>query len=93
MAERGMNVDLPMVRRFRDEVRTTVTELRAQLRETDMAITTVAEDWKDNVFHKFQEEFSEDKKKIEPLCKTLEEYQKLLQQIERRIENYLNSYR
>ena len=88
-----MDVNLTSVRKFRGEVAKTVNELREQLRETDRAITTVAEDWKDDIFGKFRDEFSEDKKQIEPLCKKLEEYQKLIRQIEKRIENYLGSYR
>lgn len=90
---KGMDVNLTSVRKFRSEVAKTVNELREQLRETDRAITAVAEDWKDDIFGKFRDEFSEDKKQIEPLCKKLEEYQKLIHQIEKRIENYLGSYR
>lgn len=93
MAGRGMDVNLTSVKKFRKEVGDTVTKLREQLRETDNAITTVAEGWKDDIFKNFRDDFSEDKKKIEPLCKKLEEYQKLLHQTEKRIENYLSSYK
>lgn len=89
----GMDVNLTSVKKFRSEVGKTVEELRQQLRETDSAINKVAEDWKDGIFKKFSDEFSEDKKKIEPLCKKLEEYQKLIHQTEKRIEKYLNSYK
>ena len=64
------------LQRFRDDILERVDDLRDQLRKTEAAMDAVAEEWKDDQFRKYNEEFSKDKEEIEPLCKTLEEYEK-----------------
>lgn len=63
------------LQRFRDDILERVDDLRDQLRKTEAAMDAVAEEWKDDQFRKYNEEFSKDKEEIEPLCKTLEEYE------------------
>lgn len=63
------------VEKFRNDILDRVKDLRNQLKKTDAAMDAVAEEWKDDQFRKYNEEFSKDKEEIEPLCKTLEEYE------------------
>lgn len=60
---------------FRNELLDTVEKLRSQLRKTEQAMDDVAREWKDHQFEKYKREFDEDKEKIEPLCKKIEEYE------------------
>ena len=71
----SMIVDTDELKRFRDEIFNRVDDLRERLKKTDEAMDAVAEEWKDHQFKKYNEEFSKDKEEIEPLCKTLEEYE------------------
>lgn len=86
----GMIISPDELKKFMGEILHRVDELRYQLKKTESAIDTVAEEWKDHQFRKFQEEFSKDKDEIEPLCKTLEEYEKVLYKVWENAENYKN---
>lgn len=61
--------------RFCDELLETVDQLQEQLKNTERAMDEVATDWKDAQFKEFHKQFGEDKDKINPLCKKLEDYE------------------
>lgn len=71
----SMRTGAEALKKFRDDILERVDDLRDQLKKTEAAMETVAEEWKDDQFRKYNEEFSKDKEEIEPLCKTLEEYE------------------
>lgn len=71
-----MITDADSMYKFCDEVLETVEQLEEQLRATEQAMDEVATDWKDAQFQQYNTKFSEDKEKIKPLCKQLEEYER-----------------
>ena len=61
--------------RFCEDLLETVEQLQEQLENTERAMDDVATDWKDAQFKEFHKQFGEDKDKINPLCKRLEDYE------------------
>ncbi len=61
--------------RFCEDLLETVEQLQEQLKNTERAMDDVATDWKDAQFKEFHKQFGEDKDKINPLCKRLEDYE------------------
>lgn len=77
--------------RFCDELLDTVEQLQEQLKNTERAMDEVATDWKDAQFKEYHKKFSEDKDKIAPLCKKLEEYESdILRPLAKIVEEYEN---
>ena len=67
--------DVDSLKKFREEMIETADNLKEQLKRTEIAIEVVAKDWKDPQFTKFNDEFEQDKEKIKPLCKAIEEFE------------------
>ncbi len=87
----GMISDTESMKRFQNELLDAVDNLREQLKRTDQAMETVAEEWKDSQFQKYQQEFTKDKEKIEPICKDIEEFEgEVLDPMRRIMERYLD---
>ncbi|MBP5515965.1 MAG: hypothetical protein J6X86_03350 [Bacteroidales bacterium] len=79
------------VQRLRDNLLETVDGLKEQLSRTESAMETVAKDWKDPQFQKYNEEFTEDKEKIPPLCNDIEDFEKeVLYPLQKIMEEYLD---
>lgn len=86
----GIINDVDSLKKFRNELLDTVDDLRAQLKKTESAIDNVAKTWKDSQFVKFHEVFEEDKEKINPLCKAIEEFEgDVLFPLEKILRKYL----
>lgn len=86
----GVINDYDALRKFRRELLDTVDDLRVQLSNTERAMSDVAAVWKDAQFSKYEEEFTKDKERIEPLCKDLEDFEAgVLYPLEQLIRRYL----
>lgn len=79
------------VRNYYTKIENYIGSLRDDFTKTENAIKTVSESWKDDQFKQFQNNFNEDKEKIEPLCRLLERYVELLKDLERKLEGYMCS--
>ena len=79
------------VRNYYTKIENYIGSLRDDFTKTENAIKTVSESWKDDQFKQFQNNFKEDKEKIEPLCRLLERYVELLKDLERKLEGYMCS--
>ena len=87
----GIINDVDSLKKFRDELLDTVEDLQKQLKRTEDAIEDVAKTWKDSQFVKFHEGFKEDKEKIDPLCKAIEEFESdVLYPLEKILRKYLD---
>lgn len=87
----GVINDYESLHKFRNELLDTVDNLRDQLKKTEQAMSNVATVWKDAQFMKYENEFSKDKDKIEPLCKDIEEFESdVLYPLEKILEKYSN---
>ena len=87
----GIINDVDSLKKFRDELLDTVDDLQKQLKKTESAIEDVAKTWKDSQFVKFHEGFKEDKEKINPLCKAIEEFESdVLYPLEQILRKYLD---
>lgn len=67
--------DWESMQKFQNELLDAVDKLREQLKKTDSAMETVANEWKDIQFQKYEQEFTKDKEKIEPICKDIEAFE------------------
>lgn len=75
---------------FRYKIRVAIDELIVRYDKTERALETVNETWDDIKFKEFYEAFGEDKEKIMPLTKVLDEYQgEILLNLQHKIEDYL----
>ncbi len=63
------------VKKFQGELLDAVDDLRTQLKRTEQAVETVSEEWQDMQFKKYEQEFTKDKEKIEPICKDIEAFE------------------
>jgi len=63
------------LREYRGQLEEAINQLKKNLKKTDSAIEQVGEKWKDDNYKEFQENFSQDKEKIPPLCNVLDDYQ------------------
>jgi uncharacterized protein YukE len=71
----GIINDVDSLKKFQDQLIDTSDDLKKQLQKTENAVDDVAKTWKDSQFVKFHEGFKEDKEKITPLCKAIEEFE------------------
>lgn len=77
---------------YRGKIAHAIDELKVQLTKTERAIETVSEDWKDDNFKQFQNNFDEDKERINPLCDVLYNYENnLLYMLEQKLRIYEES--
>lgn len=84
--------DLDAIKDLRRKLKEVSEDLQNQYEQTENAIETVAETWQDQGFLKFKNQFSEDQKKIMPLCEKIEEYDsEVLEKLQRWIEDYLET--
>ena len=67
--------DPDAVKKLRNNLLDTVDGLKDQLKKTENAMETVAKEWKDSQFHKYNEEFTKDKEIIPPLCNDIEAFE------------------
>lgn len=82
--------DLDSIKDLRRKLTEVLEDLRDQYDETEKAIETVSETWRDQQFLNFKKKFSEDKEKLKPLCEKIEEYDsEVLEKLQRHIEGYL----
>jgi chromosome segregation ATPase len=82
--------DLDSIKDLRRKLTEVLEDLRDQYDETEKAIETVSETWRDQQFQDFKSKFSEDKEKLKPLCEKIEEYDsEVLEKVQRCIEDYL----
>lgn len=80
-----------MIREYRGDISQRIEELINHEKETAGAIDTVSEGWKDVQFQQFQQNFSEDARKIGDLIKVLEQYRdEILGPLQQRMEGYLD---
>lgn len=74
---------------YRGKITNAITQLKDQIKKTDIAIETVSENWKDGIFKQFQGNFYDDKEKIIPLCDSLTNYtDNLLYALEMKLKDY-----
>lgn len=86
----GMQVDPDELYNFRCQLSELSEKLMEQLRRTDAAMETVAEEWQDEQFHKYRDEFTEDRDLIQPLSDQINQFQEgPLQQFENIVREYL----
>ncbi len=84
--------DLDAIKDLRRKLMEVLEELRDQYQQTQGAIDTVAETWKDQGFDHFKDQFAEDQQKLQPLCDKIEEYDsEVLAKLQRWIEEYLET--
>lgn len=82
--------DLDSIKDLRRKLNEVLEDLRNQYDETEKAIETVSETWRDQQFLNFKNKFSEDMEKLKPLCEKIEEYDsEVLEKLQRHIEDYL----
>ncbi len=82
--------DLDSIKYLRRKLTEVLEDLRDQYDETEKAVETVSETWRDQQFLNFKKKFSEDKEKLKPLCEKIEEYDsEVLEKLQRHIEGYL----
>ena len=67
--------DPDAVRKLRNDLLDTVDGLKQKLKKTESAMETVAKEWKDAQFQKYNEEFTKDKEIIPPLCDDIEAFE------------------
>lgn len=68
--------DSKSLNKYRGQIRQAIKDLKEQMRKTEQAIDTVHESgWKDDNFRQFQNNFTQDKEKILPLCNVLDNYE------------------
>ena len=67
--------DWESLQKFQNELLDAVDNLQEQLKKTDRAMETVANEWKDVQFQKYEQEFTKDKDRIEPICKDIEAFE------------------
>lgn len=83
--------DLEAIQDLRRKLSEVLEELRDQYDQTEKAIETVAETWRDKQFLAFKNKFTEDQEKLKPLCEHLEDYDsEVLDKLEKWIEEYLD---
>lgn len=83
--------DLEAIKDLRRKLSEVLEELLDQYDQTEKAIETVAETWRDKQFLTFKNKFAEDQEKLKPLCEQLEEYDsEVLKKLERWVEEYLD---
>ena len=86
----GMRVDADELYNFRCQLSKLSEKLMEQLRRTDAAMETVAKEWQDEQFHKYRDEFTEDRDLIQPLSDQINQLQEgPLQQFEIIVRDYL----
>jgi uncharacterized protein YukE len=82
--------DPDAIQRYRGQIQNAIEQLKEQLSNTEQAIRTVSESWKDNNFIEFQANFNVDKEQIKPLCSILDNYQdNILYQLEQKLRTYI----
>lgn len=87
----GMQVDADELHNFRCQLSELSENLMEQLRRTDAAMEAVAKEWKDEQFHKYRDEFTEDRDLIQPLSDQINQFQEgPLQQLEIIVREYGN---
>lgn len=86
-----MQVDTDELCIFRGQLSELSEKLMEQLRRTDAAMETVAKEWQDEQFHKYRDEFTEDKDLIQPLSDQINQFQELvLQALQKIADEYGN---
>ncbi len=85
-------VDYDALCRFMQELEESTENVRKQLEKTDKALETAGETWKDVKFKQFNDRFSEDKERLEPISKQLEQYKdEVLEPYRQKLYEYLNN--
>ena len=83
--------DPDAIKKLRNDLLDTVDGLKQQLSRTESAMETVANEWKDVQFHKYNDEFTKDKEMIPPLCNDIEEFENdVLYRFEKILREYLD---
>ena len=86
----GIINDVDSLKKFQDQLLDTSEDLKKQLQKTENAVEDVAKTWKDSQFEKFHEGFKDDKEKIKPLCKAIEEFEgNVLEPLRKYLKHYL----
>ena len=84
--------DPESIRAYRGKINDAIEKLERQLAKTEVAVETVSESWKDNIFMQFQQNFNVDKEQIKPLCNVLRVYEsEILNQLEQKLRTYLGT--
>lgn len=87
----GMIGNADDIYNFRCQLSELSEKLMEQLRRTDAAMETVAKEWQDEQFHKYRDEFTEDRDLIQPLSDQINQFQEgPLQQFEQIIREWSN---
>lgn len=87
----GMQVSSDELYNFRCQLSVLSDKLMEQLRRTDSAMETVAKEWHDEQFHKYRDEFTEDRDLIQPLSDQINQFQEgPLLQLETIVREYEN---
>ena len=76
---------------YRNKISNAIEKLRNDYQRTGTVIETAYSDgWKDSQFEQFRKNFSEDKERVEQLCKVLDRYEDdILRQLEEKMREYL----
>ena len=85
----GIINDADAMRKLRNQLKEAAEKLEKQLQKTEGAIEEVAQTWADTKFLEFKNKFGEDKEKIKPLSKKINEYE---DEVLRPIEDLLREY-
>lgn len=70
-----MIIDADELHQFRGALSELSEKLMEQLRRTDAAMDAVAKEWRDMQFHKYRDEFTEDRDLIQPLSDQINQFQ------------------
>lgn len=71
----GMHVNWEEIYNFRCQLSELSDKLMEQLHRTDAAMEAVAKEWQDQQFHKYRDEFTEDRDLIQPLSDQINQFQ------------------
>ena len=83
--------DPESIHEYRGRIQDVIERLNTPLRETENAIQTVSESWKDNNFQQFRNNFEKDKEDIRPLCDILSKYEdNILFNLEQKLRSYID---
>lgn len=81
--------DPESIHSYRSQIAQNVEKLRKLIPDTQRALDTVGESWKDSQFQQFSANFETEMQEISPLCEVLSNYEGNLLY---RLENNLRTY-
>jgi len=87
----GIVLDIPTIKKLRAHLAGLSQDLERQLRQTERSLDEISKTWRDENFVAFKNRFEEDKKRLMPLSKKINDFESIyLREIEHRLMTYLN---